>query len=85
MAARNLRAKKINQYLSARAHRSPPINTVVHCQLLFPIELQKELVVHKVPLASERQLKAWIPEAAALMRQRLQRPSRLPWLEIVAP
>jgi hypothetical protein len=53
------------------ADRSLAATTLAHGQLLLPVEPEEFLVVHKVAFASEQHMKASIPEASALMRQRL--------------
>src|SRR5690606_1124324 len=62
---------KRDQHRCSCAYRSLPPATLAHCQLLFPIEPEEPLVVHKVSLASEQHMKASIAKATALMRQRL--------------
>jgi hypothetical protein len=75
----------MDQDRRACAYRSLSADTFAHCQGLFPVEPERPLVVHKVTLAHEQHMKASISKETALMRQRPQRPSRLPCFEIIAP
>lgn len=67
------------------AYRSLSADTFAHCQSLFSVEPERPFVVHEVTLAPKQHMKASIAEETALMRQRPQRPSRLPCFEIIAP